>query len=373
MMVLKRIFVTTLGALGLGALAAGTASGQGQGAGDGNIPAPDIFDDQITCSMNVPAMAPMPSQIPMGGMTSPLTDIIGMGVRELNTTDLTDAAHLQALMDLGYVIPPGGSNCGKGPVVADGNMVGPFNAVTVGMEGDSDYNPGEGAIATDVAAGYSAVLGEYVKVYGAPGDATSTGTAGALKDAQKALNDAIERGSSGTALTPYQTTVTRAQEAHNKALAAFNSIAGGPIYQAGVAEWMAKAAVTNAIDAYNKQVVKTNMAMTDRDNRDYGNYVPLGNDELITTVVTGLGTGTEAVGMGTVALGTLIGYANGDLANPQVGMAGMAGMGTTAATPAVVGDSNFDAAGRLIVPDAVDSTDNTKLIPLVHCCPKKVV
>ena len=46
-MVLKRLLVTALGALGLGALAAGTASGQ-QTAGSGNIPAPDIFDDQIT-------------------------------------------------------------------------------------------------------------------------------------------------------------------------------------------------------------------------------------------------------------------------------------------------------------------------------------
>ena len=61
LMVLKRLLVTALGALGLGALAAGTASGQT--AGEGNIPAPDIFDDQITCSMNVPSAmdAPMPT------------------------------------------------------------------------------------------------------------------------------------------------------------------------------------------------------------------------------------------------------------------------------------------------------------------------
>ena len=52
LMVLKRLLTTALGALGLGALAAGTALGQT--AGDGNIPAPDVFDDQITCSMNVP-------------------------------------------------------------------------------------------------------------------------------------------------------------------------------------------------------------------------------------------------------------------------------------------------------------------------------
>ena len=47
-MVLKRLLVTTLGALGVGALAAGPASAQH------NIPAPDLFDDQVECSSNVP-------------------------------------------------------------------------------------------------------------------------------------------------------------------------------------------------------------------------------------------------------------------------------------------------------------------------------
>ena len=162
-----------------------------------------------------------------------------------------------------------------------------------------------------------------------------------------------------------QTAVTRAQEAHNKALAAFNNVAGGPIYQAGVAEWMAKAAVTNAIAAYNTQVGKTTAARAERDALNFGMYVPLGNQELITTVVTGLTD--DDPDNDTVAITTLIGYTNGDLdaTTPQVGMAGIAGMGTTPATPAVVTESNFDAAGNLIVPDALDGNDNTKLVPLV--------
>ena len=62
LMVLKRIFATALGALGLGALAAGPTA-FAQSAGEGNIPAPNIFDDQITCSMLVPtAMTTTPSQ-----------------------------------------------------------------------------------------------------------------------------------------------------------------------------------------------------------------------------------------------------------------------------------------------------------------------
>ena len=48
LMVLKRLLVTTLGALGMGALATGPASAQ-------QIPAPDLFDGQVACSSNVPA------------------------------------------------------------------------------------------------------------------------------------------------------------------------------------------------------------------------------------------------------------------------------------------------------------------------------
>ena len=63
--VLKRMLGMALGALGVGVLATGPAA-FAQTAGEGNIPAPNIFDDQITCSMNVPgAMAtPMPTQVP---------------------------------------------------------------------------------------------------------------------------------------------------------------------------------------------------------------------------------------------------------------------------------------------------------------------
>ena len=67
--------------------------------------------------MNVPSVmeVPMPTQIPMGGMTSPLDDIIGMGETELTETALAgNTAGLQALMDLGYVIPPMGAKLRRG-------------------------------------------------------------------------------------------------------------------------------------------------------------------------------------------------------------------------------------------------------------------
>ena len=348
LMVLKRFLTMALGALGLGALAAGTA--MGQTAGDGNIPAPDIFDDQITCSMNVPSATttPTPTVIPMGGKTSPLDDLIGMGDMALTGQDGVD--------DLGYVIPPMGANCGAGGTDA-------FNAVTVGMgptgpdadDATADYNPGEGDIATDVAHGYSELLGKFVAVYGDPGGTTG-GTARALAAAQKALGDAIEAGRTGASLTPLEGAVERAQTAHDKARAAFTDASGGPVYQAGVAEWMAKAAVSKSIVDYDKTVGEANMARETLDGLSYANYVPLGNDEL---TATGTPVVTIAAGMASVNLNQLIQYANADLNNPQVATVteddpdtplNEGGVTTTT-------NSNFDAAGRLIVPMTYQDTD----------------
>ena len=370
-MVLKRLLVTALSALGLGALAAGTASGQG--AGEGNIPAPDIFDDQITCSMNVPTamQGPMPTKIAEGDKTSPLDDAI----KALRDQDDPMANPLVDTDDLGlgYVIPPMGANCGLGAPPANptpaqlgmqASFVDGYDENGDGMyDGENDVAP-TGSVPADVAAGYSALLGEFVAVYGDPGVLASTGTAGALADAQKALSDQIEGGLSGAALTPYQNAVTRAQEAHNKAKARFDNIAGGPINQAGVAEWMAKAAVTQAVDGINKQAVKADAAKDTLDGLTFGNYVPLGNGELVGESGTVVVTYDPATGMATVNLDQLIQYTNGNLAEPQVGTHGMAGTGDgtgSAGNAAPMGSvttaSNFDAAGNLIVP-MEPNTDN---------------
>ena len=354
-MVLKRFLTMALGAMGLGALAAGTAVGQG--AGDGNIPAPDIFDDQITCTTNVPSAkaTPTPTVIPMGKKTSPLDDLIG------EDGDMTLASQT-GVDDLGYVIPPMGGNCGAGGTDQ-------FNAVTVGMaaRGNTpatpDYDEGEGDIATDVAHGYSELLGLFAKVYGDPGVATDTGTAGVLTAAQKALTDQIAAGNT-TGLTAFENAVTTAQENHNKARAAFNDVAGGPIYQAGVAEWMAKSVVTKAIVDYDAAVDKSVAARGKLDELDYANYVPLGVDELIDTVFTfDASTGKISAPV----LTELTDYANADLNDPHVAIVGVDNPDTmdvdeTGVTTTV--NSNFDAAGRLVVPmslqdhDDDDMTDN---------------
>ena len=348
LMILKRLLAAALGALGLGALAAGSAFAQGQTPGLGNIPAPDVYDDQITCTTNLPStMGRTPTVAPPSGMSA-LDIAIGMGTAKIMAKD-SDTDPDGTYENLVWVIPPMGANCGGATIMT------PFNTVTdiMGTPGDpSDDDVGEGSIATDVAHGYSAVLDKYVDVYGAPGDTTSTGTAGALAAAQKSLNTAIENGQSGAALTPLQNAVNEAQDTHNKAKAAFDDVASGPIYQAGVAEWMAKAAVTKSIMDYNTQVEKTNMALADLDELAYRSYVPLGLDNLVGDAAAENPVSIDATGMATVNLMALINYANADLNDPHVATVDSM-TGVTVST-----DSNFDAAGNLIVPMSLQDHDN---------------
>lgn len=217
-MVLKRLLATALGALGLGALAAGTATAQG------NIPAPDIFDDQITCSMNVPgAMAtPTPTVAPDGGMAT-LDTLIGMGTALIDVTGTGAGSYAE----LGYVIDAMVANCGAASVTpgsTDTPDTTPFAAT-----GDN----AQGSIPTDVAEGYTDLLTKFVAVYGDPGDLTSTGAKGVLDAANTALAMGIADELTGTALTQLQDAATRAEEAYNKALATFNAANMGPINQAG--------------------------------------------------------------------------------------------------------------------------------------------
>ncbi|WP_428099648.1 YadA C-terminal domain-containing protein [Candidatus Rariloculus sp.] len=341
-MVLKRILMTALGALGMGALAAGSAFAQ-ETPGMGNIPAPDIFDDQITCSMNVPSMSPTPTVIPMGGMTSPLDDAIKtlIDAEDPMATPLVD---IEAL-GLGYVIPPGGNNCGGAVLMEE------FNAVAVKDPQGMVTNPAEGDIATDVAHGYTDLLNKFKTVYGDPG-MTTGGTARALTAAQKALGDAIEAGRTGASLTPLETAVTRAQDAHDKARAAFTDASAGPIYQAGVAEWMAKAVVTKSLADFNAAAVKADTAKDTLDELNYADYVPLGQDELIDTVFTFDNDGMISAPV----LTELTGYANADLDEPQAGTVDPM-TGVTMVTASGPTASNFDAAGRLIVPMSLQDTD----------------
>ena len=299
------------------------------GPGSGNIPAPDLFNDQIACSMNVPTGADLMTPATLG--------------KDAKKTELTIAIEGGEALDgtaiataLGFVIDPMFANCGGGDpdVTPEGASVANPAVFTV------DDN---GAIATDVAEGYTALLGAYVDVYGAPGDADSTGTAGTLADARKALSKAIADGDAESRIETLQKAVTTAEEADDKTRATFNAISQGPIYQAGVSEWMAKSAVTNSIASYDKALMTAGASKTVVDALEYADYVPLGNDELIDTVFTFDGEGE----MSDVNLNTLRAYTNAD--GDMVATVDEDGVTTSTA-------SNFDVAGKLIVPMVLDTS-----------------
>ena len=293
------------------ALASSAALAQQQPS-DGNVPAPDLFDSQILCTSRLPSEVPTPTVVAMGAMESALDTAIGMG-----NVRITNEAVLD---DLGYVVPARGSNCGQG----------------IGRTPFAVAN--QGSIATDVAMGYSEVLPKFMAVYGDPGNLTSTGTAGAVERARMALERAeADDTTSATRLESLRRTLANAQEADTKARTEYDAIAQGPIYRSAAAEWMAKAAVTQSIAAYNSAVLEANSSQSVLDAMNYAGYVPLGNSDLIGNVVVIVN------GMGTVNLAQLRNYTNADLNNPKV--ATVNDDGETRST-----DSNFDAAGNLIVP-----------------------
>ena len=300
------------------ALASSAALAQqlpGEGPGSGNIPAPDLFDDQIVCTSNLPALSarPTPTVVAPGAMESALDVAIGTG--NLQIRDGTTVRN-----NLGYVIPSLGNNCG------------------MGIGTPSFTAAGQGSIATDVAEGYSALLPKFIVAYGDPDSAASTGTAGEVQRAQAALDRGeADSSNSEAVLTSLRRTLTDAQAKHTSAQAAFNVIAQGPIYQAAAAEWMAKSLVERSIADYNAAVTQTNSTQATLDSMNYSAYVPLGNRELVSTVVI------ITNGMATINFAQLNNYTNASLSNQQVAMVADNGVTTTT-------DSNFDATGQLVIP-----------------------
>ena len=189
------------------ALASSAALAQSpQKPGDGNLPAPDLFDSQIVCTSVLPTAPPTPSMVAMGAMESVLDQAIGMG-----TVTITQSTYLN---DLGYVIPTERANCGQGTRALA------FTATN------------QGSVATDVAEGYIALVPKFEAVYGDPDRAASTGTAGALQQAQSALERAqADDNTSAAVLATLRRTLENAQEADTKARAELDAIAAGPIYQ----------------------------------------------------------------------------------------------------------------------------------------------
>lgn len=289
--------------------------------GSGNIPAPGLFNSQITCSNNLPSadMRLTATQVAEGDTSSALDDAIGTGDAQITDQNLLNA--------LGYVIPSAGNNCGLG----DGEAA--FMAST------------QGSVATDIAEGYSALRPAYITVYGDPSVVASTGTAGALHQARVALQRAEDDETTSEArLTTLRGNVERAETADTEARARFAEIAGGsiddatvnPIYAAAIAEWTAESTVTHALANYNDAVGAANVAQTTADTLSYAAYVPLGDDSLVDDVIVNAGGAT------TVNLARLREYVNAT-----------GGREATVNADGVydTSSSNFDSAGRLVAPN----------------------
>ena len=281
-----------------------------QQPGDGNVPAPNLFDSQLQCTNELPSMFPTPSVAPMGADTSALDDAIGMGTARLIG---------QIVTDLGYVVPAMGNNCGAG------------------LSSLAFHELTHNSIAIDVAEGYSALLPKFIAVYGDPGIDTDTGTNGALRRAREALQRAEADDSTTTSeLGILRDAVEDAEELDMRARAEFNALAHGPIYQAGVAEWMAKATVTQAVANYNTAVDKAGDAQRLVDAMSYSRYVPLGRSDLVNTVVLIVGQTTT---INFDALRTYI-----DASGTRMAEADADGVYDTTL-------SNFDSSGNLVVPN----------------------
>ena len=240
LMVLKRLLMAALGALGLVALSTSTALADGVG-----VPAPDLFNNQTACSSRVPnAMARhTPTVVAKGETESDLNAAIGMGMDLIDAVGSGDPAAPNIYDKLVYTIPT--MNCGNG--IEDDTDTTEINEADI---------PAANGIAVDVAEGYHAVLGEFTKVYG------TTGTKKALDDAQKALDNAIKNGAGTSTITTLTTARDKAREDHQTALGVLNTVGAGPVYQAGIMEWLAKGDVEAAVAKYNTEVGKTNAART---------------------------------------------------------------------------------------------------------------
>ena len=337
-MVLKRFLITALSALGLGALVATPAFGQTTppAPGSGNIPAPDLFDDQIACSMNVPPLmgamsVPMPSMLITGTMSSTLDNLLrgnmGMGNPrnvDLTATDDPDTGGNNP-MDLIYVVPTGVANCG-GPT--DGTVV----AFTAAVNG---------AIATDVAEGFTAVKTAYDSLVAQEGV-----VANALTALNQARMSATATNPNTTAINSAQAILDAAETELAKRQTALDAISDGPIYQAGIAEWRARGAVTSAVAAWNMAVdgVTTTDDMGALDILDATTYGGAPHQDASANVLTGyVALGTDPSGTDAGSVGNVL-NADGsvNLANLRT-YADVAGDGTR------TGD-NFNDDGTLAVP-----------------------
>ena len=310
-----------LGALGLGGVAALPASAQ-------QIPAPDLFDGQVACSMNVPKLPE--SLVGEGkGITAKIATKMTIDVGTEDAEDFgTPQGDDEHLEDILYVIPAENKNCGSAMYTQA-----EFDAATAGsMEAGfevGDQKPIANDVGKDVGEGYSETLTKFMEKMKADN---------AEKAAQDKLDGLLK------ADTPNETDIATAREelvvaqaASTKADAELYAAGAGPIYMAGIAEWRAKAAVESAITAWNTAVGGVADASTALNASEVGidNYVGLRDNTQIDALVDPDGN---------VILTAVRTYANVTGENAAVQDA------TTGDFDGNAGSGNFDAAGNLLIP-----------------------
>ena len=229
--VLKRFTMGVLGVLGLSVLTTGQVSAQ-------EIPAPDLFNDQVACSQAA-GMYDVVTQsvVAMGAMTSALDDLLrggaGMSPRPIDGLAGATTTKTSMFPTAGMAMPCGGSGA-----LADN------------------------ADAAAVGAGYAAVRTAYLDLVG-------------KEEAQRVAQQNVDGAATPTA--QQLKTLEDAKAATAKSQTALDAISMGPIYQAGIAEWRASDAIPAAITAWDAAVNDATTKEGTLNDADYLKYVAIAN------------------------------------------------------------------------------------------------
>ena len=287
-----------------------------QQPGDGNVPAPNLFDDQIRCSNRLSTMVPTPS-IRTGEMSSQLDTLIEAG--EIPYAD--DGGQYPGAEALQYIIPPTGPDCGSGEA-GDAN----FDGID-----DDDFSPADGAV-YDVSKVYMEAYDAFREVV-------------AAEDILQVRQDRLDlERRLATETSPNTEDIAEAQEAVDAAADVLNgrqaeldTLATGPITRTGIAEWRAANALNSARLAWNRTVRDVEDSQRELDGAEYGEYVDLPDKRITSLRNAG----------GTINYGNLVNYVSFN-------------------TQGVSGSDNFDDdTGNLIVPiHDHDSDPETPDVPV---------
>ena len=327
-MILKRLLAAALGALGLGAFAALPASAQ-------EIPAPNLFDGQVSCVANLPT--------PPATLVGQDKDKMDIGITAKIASKMSIALTMgvpsgddAGLANILYMIDAGNGNCGAGAwteaEISNGMDAAGLVPPTGAMAGDAK-KPLADAGAADVGAGYTATLAEFDKVV------AQEAVVKTKEDALQALyDDDVDDSSQVNTIASAKKELEDEQAKLATATAKLTAAGAGPINMAGIVEWRAKNAVSTAVTAWND-------ALSDISNGDNTGTLDVLNPTNYTKYNDLHNSSGQLLGLfdtdGNANLANIRTYANADGSNAST---------QDSMTGAVTGASAFDAAGNLLIP-----------------------